>query len=144
MWTTDGTLAYVRGNNRTDGTALAQLPPLEIRLGATYDDKVWSAGALLRAVAEQNRFDLNKGNIVGQDLGRAPGFSVFSINGGYRVKKGTQLTAGIDNLFNKNYAEFVSRAGGNGMGGAISGYTQTTRVYEPGRSVWVKAQIALD
>jgi iron complex outermembrane receptor protein len=143
-WTTDGTLAYVRGNNRTDGTALAQLPPLEIRLGATYDDKVWSAGALLRAVAEQNRFDLNKGNIVGQDLGRAPGFSVFSINGGYRVKKGTQLTAGIDNLFNKNYAEFVSRAGGNGMGGAISGYTQTTRVYEPGRSVWVKAQIALD
>lgn len=143
-WATDGALAYVHGNNRTDGTALAQLPPLELRLGATYDDKTWSAGALLRAVAEQNRFDLNKGNIVGQDLGRTPAFSIFSINGGWRPKKGTLLTAGIDNLFDKTYAEFVSRAGGNGMGGAIPGYVQTTRVNEPGRSVWVKAQIALD
>lgn len=143
-WALDGAMAYVHGSNRTDGTALAQLPPLELRLGATYDDKTWSAGALLRAVSEQARFDLDKGNIVGQDLGRTPGFTVFSVNGGWRPRKGTLLTAGIDNLFDKTYAEFVSRAGGNGMGGAIPGYVQTTRVNEPGRSVWIKAQVTLD
>ncbi len=143
-WAVDGALAYVHGNNRSDGTPLAQLPPLELRFGVTYDDKVWSAGALLRAVSEQTRYDLNKGNIVGQDLGRTPGFAVFSINGGWRPKTGTLLTAGIDNLFDKTYAEFVSRAGGNGMGGVIPGYVQTTRVNEPGRSLWLKAQVALD
>lgn len=143
-WALDSALAYVHGSNRTDGTPLAQLPPLELRLGANYDNKVWSFGALLRAVSAQNRFDLNKGNIVGQDLGATPAFQVFSINGGWRPRKGTLLTAGIDNLFDKTYAEFVSRAGGNGMGGAIPGYVQTTRVNEPGRTVWLKAQIAID
>ncbi|MBP8298376.1 MAG: TonB-dependent copper receptor [Burkholderiales bacterium] len=143
-WALDGALAYVHGSNRTDGTALAQLPPLELRLGANYDNKVWSFGALLRGVAAQTRFDLNKGNIVGQDLGATPGFAIFSVNGGWRPRKGTLLTAGIDNLFNKTYAEFVSRAGGNGMGGAIPGYVQTTRVNEPGRTAWLKAQIAID
>lgn len=49
-WKVDATLAYVRGNNDTDGTPLAQLPPLEGRLGLNYDDKVWSVGALLRLV----------------------------------------------------------------------------------------------
>ena len=143
-WAVDGALAYVHGSNRTDGTALAQLPPLELRLGVNYDNKVWSFGALLRAVTEQTRFDLNKGNIVGQDLGRTPGFAIFSINGGWRATKGVLITTGIDNLFDKTYAEFVSRAGNNGMGGAIPGYVQTTRVNEPGRSAWVKAQIAID
>lgn len=48
-----------------------------------------------------------------------------------------------DNLFDKTYAEFVSRASGNGMGGAIPGYVQTTRVNEPGRNFWLKAVVTL-
>lgn len=138
-WKVDGSLAYVRGNNDTDNTALAQLPPLETRFGLSYDDSTWSAGALLRVVAEQDRFDLNKGNIVGQDIGRTAGFSVFSINGGWKPKKGVQLTAGIDNLFDKTYTEHLSRSGA-----MVAGYTRTTRVNEPGRTLWLKAQLALD
>ena len=138
-WKVDGSLAYVRGNNDTDDTALAQLPPLETRFGLNYDDRTWSFGALLRIVAEQDRFDANKGNIAGQDIGRTAGFSVFSVNGGWKAKKGVQLTAGIDNLFDKTYAEHLSRAGAD-----LAGYTQTTRVNEPGRTVWLKAQIAMD
>ena len=64
-WKADATVAYVRGNNDNDGTALAQLPPLEGRLGLTYDNKVWSVGSLLRLVAAQDRFDLKK------EIGRA-------------------------------------------------------------------------
>jgi iron complex outermembrane receptor protein len=138
-WKADATLAYVHGDNDTDGTVLAQLPPLEGRLGLSYDNNIWSAGALLRLVSEQDRFDVNKGNIVGQDIGRTAGFGVFSVNGGYRPKKGTLVTAGIDNILDKTYAEHISRGGA-----MVTGFTQTTRVNEPGRNMWVKLNIALD
>jgi len=139
IWKADAALAYVHGDNDTDGTALAQLPPLEGRLGLTYDNKVWTVGSLLRLVSEQTRFDANKGNIVGQDIGRTGGFGVFSVNGAYRVSKGTQITAGIDNLFDKSYAEHISRSGS-----AVTGFTTTTRVNEMGRNLWLKANLKFD
>ncbi|MBI5007460.1 MAG: TonB-dependent copper receptor [Nitrosomonadales bacterium] len=135
-WKMDGSLAYVHGNNDTDGTALGQIPPLEARLGLNYDDKVWSFGGLLRAVAAQKRVAVKQGNIAGQDIGASSGFSVFSVNGGWRANKTVQVTAGVDNVFNKTYAEHISRSGA-----MVSGYTQTTRVNEMGRNVWMKANI---
>ncbi|MCX7626948.1 MAG: TonB-dependent copper receptor [Methylophilaceae bacterium] len=140
-WKLNSSLAYVRGENETDGRPLAQLPPLEFKLGLTYDNKTWFAGGLLRMVAEQDRYATGQGNIAGTDLGRSGGFSVFSLNAGWRPTQNSLITAGVDNLFDKSYAEFVSRAGGNGMGGAITGFTQTTRVNEPGRTFWIKGNI---
>jgi iron complex outermembrane receptor protein len=133
-WKIDGSLAYVHGNNDTDGTALGQIPPLEVRLGLNYDNKVWSFGGLLRAVAAQNRVAVNQGNIAGQDIAATGGFGVFSLNGGWRASKTVQVTAGVDNVFNKTYAEHISRAGT-----MVAGYTQTTRINELGRNMWVKA-----
>lgn len=138
-WKADATLAYVHGDNDTDGTALAQLPPLEGRLGLNYDNKTWSFGSLWRLVAAQTRYDVNKGNIVGQDIGRTGGFGVFSLNAGYRPRKGVLIAGGIDNLFDKTYAEHISRAGA-----MVSGFDQTTRINEPGRNIWVKLNVALD
>ncbi|MDF2446670.1 MAG: tonb-dependent copper receptor [Moraxellaceae bacterium] len=137
-------LSYVRGRNDTDDTDLPQLPPLEGRLGLAWDNRVWSAGLLGRFVAEQDRFALNEGNIVGRDLGGTPGFAVLSVNGGYRPTKAVLVSVGIDNVFDRRYAEFVSRAGGNGMGGAIPGYVQTTRVNEPGQMAWLKVNWTLE
>lgn len=139
VWKADAALSFVHGDNDSDGTALAQMPPLEGRLGATYDNKVWTVGALWRLVSEQTRYDLNKGNVVGQDLGRSGGFGIFSVNGGYRPKKGVLIAGGVDNLFDKNYAEFISRGGA-----MVSGYDQTTRINEPGRTLWLKLNVALD
>lgn len=139
-WQTEATLAYVRGENDTDGTALAQLSPLELKLGLSYAQDNWSVGSLVRVVDAQNRFDLNKGNIVGKDLGATPGFAVYSLNASWRPMASLLFTAGVDNLFDRTYAEFVSRASGNGMGGAIPGYVQTGRVNEPGRTAWLKLQ----
>ncbi len=138
-WRLDGSLAYVQGYNDTDHMALGQMPPFEARIGAEYDDKVWSFGALLRGVAAQNRYAANQGNIAGQDIGRSGGFGVFSIHGGWRTSKRVQLAAGVDNVFNKTYAEHLSRAGS-----MVQGYTTTQRVNEPGRNIWIKADIALD
>lgn len=140
-WRSTGSLAYVRGDNNSDDTPLAQLPPLEVRLGLHYDDKTWSFGSILRMVDRQDRYTLNQGNIVGRDLGENAGFAVLSLNGGWRPQAQLLLSAGIDNLFDTAYAESVSRAGGNGMGGSIPGYLQTTRVNEPGRTLWLKATV---
>lgn len=135
----DLSLAYVRGTNDSDDHPLAQIPPLEARLGLTWDNRVWSAGGLLRLVAEQDRYAINEGNIVGQDLGRSPGFAVFSVHGGWRPHKDVQLTAGIDNLFDRTYAEHISR-----NGAVVPGYEQTSQVNEPGRLFWLKASVDLN
>ena len=138
-WKLDGSLAYVQGTNDTDGTVLGQIPPLEARLGVSYDDKVWSFGGLLRGVAAQNRVAAKQGNIAGQDISASAGFGVLSFNGGWRASKVVQVTVGVDNLLNKTYAEHISRAGT-----MVSGFTQTTRVNEMGRNLWLKANFKLD
>lgn len=138
QWKLDGSLAYTHGNNETDHTPLAQIAPLEARLGLTWDNQQWSVSGLLRGVAAQTRFDANRGNIVGKDLGASAGFAIASLNASWRASKQLTASAGVDNLFDRTYAEFISRAGGNGMGGSIPGYVQTTRVNEPGRTLWIK------
>ncbi len=135
----NSSIAYVKGKNDTDGLPLAQLPPLEGRLALAYDDKKHSYGALLRLVAPKDEVAVGQGNISGQDVGKSGGFGIFSLNAGYKPNKKTLIAAGVDNVFDKAYAEFISRAGAN-----VAGYTQTTRVNEPGRTAWLKATIALD
>jgi iron complex outermembrane recepter protein len=131
-----GTLAYTRGHNATDDAPLAQMPPLEARLGLDYARGPWAAGALLRSVAQQDRYVVNQGNIVGQDLGPTAGFTVFSINGGWQPRQGLQVTAGVDNLFDRAYAEHLSRGGA-----MVSGYEQTTKVNEPGQTLWMQVDV---
>jgi iron complex outermembrane recepter protein len=90
-------------------------------------------------VQGQTRYDTGYGNIVGQDIGASSGFAIFSLNAAYKPKKGMLLSAGVDNLFDKTYAEFISRSGAS-----VGGFAQTTRVNEPGRTLWLKANIALE
>ncbi len=137
----DMSLAYVRGNNDTDHKPLAQQPPLEGLVGVNYEHPVYSIGVLARLVGRQNRVDIGSGNIVanGMDIGPTAGFSVFSLNGGYRLKRILLLTAGIDNLLNRVYAEHLSKAGA-----MVPGFIQTTRINEPGRTFWIKANINID
>ena len=135
-WTLDGTLAYVKGDNTTDSVPLAQLPPLELRLGAEYAVGNWSLGGLVRAVAKQKRVDVGAGSIVGQDIDETSGFTVVSVNGSWKPTKGVLLSAGVDNLFDKTYAEHISRAGAD-----VAGFEQTTRVNEPGRTLWVRGSV---
>ena len=130
----EGSLAYVHGANDTDRRPLAQMPPLEARLGLVWDTGVWSVGGLLRAAARQDRVAVNQGNIAGQDLGPTGGFAVASLNGGWRPRPGLLVTAGVDNLFNRAYAEHLSRNATTVPGFVL----QSLRVNEPGRMAWLK------
>lgn len=133
--TWDASLAWVRGENRTDERPLAQLPPLEGRLGLRYTASRWSFGALARLVAAQERYAIGQGNIVGQDLGPTSAFAVISANAGLKVSGRARLAAGVDNLLDARYAEFVSRSGA-----MVAGYLRTTRVNEPGRTLWARLE----
>jgi iron complex outermembrane receptor protein len=137
-WTIESTLAYTRGENRSDGGSLAQMPPLEGRLSLTWARDRMSVGGLLRGVAEQDRVDPGRGNIVGQDIGESSGFAVFSLNGSYRLSQQLNLSAGLDNLFDRSYAEHLSRSGA-----MVAGFLQFDRVNEPGRTAWLKLDVTL-
>ena len=137
-WKAVGTLAYVQGQNNSDDRPLAQLAPLEARVSLSYEQAAWSAGALFRGVLAQDRYAVNQGNIVGQDLGPTPGFGVLSLNAGWRPRPGMLVSAGIDNLLDRDYAEHLSRSGA-----MVAGFEQTTRVHEAGRTLWLKLSAEL-
>jgi iron complex outermembrane receptor protein len=132
--TANATLAYVLGQNDTDNKALPQIPPLEGTLGLKFDNKTVSAGVLFRAVATQDRIDIGEGTTIGTDISKTSGFGVLSANAAYRILKGLLIAVGVDNIFDKAYAEHISKAGA-----AVPGFVQTTQVNEPGRTLWVKA-----
>jgi iron complex outermembrane recepter protein len=136
----DATFAYVRGDNDTDHKPLAQQPPLETRFGMNYDNRSYSFGALARLAGLQNRIDIGSGSIVanGMDIGPTAGFAVFSLNGGYRLKK-LLIAGGIDNLLGRAYAEHISRGGA-----MVPGFVQMARINEPGRTFWLKANFNVD
>jgi iron complex outermembrane receptor protein len=142
-WSATGTLAWVHGKNDTDGKALAQQPPLEGRLALEYNDGTFSYGGLLRLVAKQDRVDVGSGGIVagGKDLGPTSGFATLALNAGWRPNKATLLTVGVDNVFDRTYSEHLSQGSA-----PIAGYEAAVNeiINEPGRTFWVKAQLALD
>ncbi|TXS95302.1 TonB-dependent copper receptor [Parahaliea maris] len=130
----EGSLAAVRGANDSDGETLPQLPPLEMRMGLTYERSNWSAGMLWRAIAAQDRVDPGRGNIVGQDFGPTDSADVLSLNVGWQPAASLLVTAGVDNLLDATYAEHISRAGAT-----VQGFDQLARINEPGRTFWLKA-----
>ena len=134
--TAQGTLAYAWAENRTDHRPLPQTPPLEAKFGLDWSEGAWNAGALWRVVAAQKRYARDQGNVVGKDFGPSGGFGVMSVNAGYRVNQTLKVTAGIDNLFNRTYAEHLNLAGN-----ADFGFPGGVRINEPGRTLWVRGDI---
>ncbi|MFV0453733.1 MAG: TonB-dependent copper receptor [Pseudomonas sp.] len=136
-WKTDASLAYAWGKNSSDGEALPQMPPLEGRLGLTYEQGDWSAAGLWRVVAAQTRVAEGKGNVTSKDFDESSGFGVFSLNGAYRVNQSFKLSAGIDNLFDKAYSEHLNQAGNAGIG-----LSADERINEPGRTWWARVDMS--
>jgi iron complex outermembrane recepter protein len=100
-------------------------------------DRICRSTSTPRHAAAQQRIAINQGNIVGQDVRATPAFTVASAHGGWKLRPHTLLAVGVDNLFNRNYVEHISR-----QGVAIPGFTvQTGQVREPGRTLWVRLNV---
>ncbi|AOT07527.1 TonB-dependent copper receptor [Pseudoalteromonas luteoviolacea] len=122
---------YVKGENRTDNIALAQQPPLQIRVALNYTKDKWQIGGLWRVVQGQHRVAIGQGNIAGQDVSQSHGFGTLALNTSYSHSEDLVFNLGLDNVFDKTYAEHLSRSGA-----MVSGYAQTAKVNEAGRTVW--------
>ncbi|WP_237388214.1 TonB-dependent copper receptor [Xenorhabdus sp. Sc-CR9] len=135
-WKTDASLAYSWAQNTTNSRPLPQTPPLEARFGLTWDYGDWTSSGLLRLVNSQHRVAINEGNVVGKDFDSSKGFAILSANAAYKVTKDIQISAGIDNIFNKIYSEHLNLAGSQGFG-----YPADTQVNEPGRTYWARFNV---
>jgi iron complex outermembrane receptor protein len=138
-WRASTSLAWVRGDNLSYDRPLPQMPPPELRLGVEYAHERVTVGLGGRLVAAQNRVDVGYGTVTGVDLGPTPGFSVWNARAAFRVGTSASLALGVDNLFDRTYAEHLSRTGAF----APPGFVPTFRVNEPGRTFWVRFEAAL-
>lgn len=136
-WKTDASLAYAWGENRSDDRPMPQIPPLEARLGLSYERGDWSAAGLWRLVAEQTRVAEGQGNVASKDFGDSAGFGVLWLNSAYRLNKHYKVSVGVDNLLDKAYSEHLNQAGSAGFG-----YAADTRINEPGRTYWARMDVS--
>ena len=64
----------------------------------------------------------------------------MSLNASWKVRREFTLMAGVDNVFDKTYSEFVSRETHDIYAYDIAG---KTRINEPGRRLWLRMNIDL-
>ena len=135
-WTLGASLAYTRGDDRTNDAPLPQIAPLEANLTAKYSHRKMEANAVWRLVSRQNRYHKGYGSVTGTDYGPTGGFGILSLSLAYRPDENLTFSLGVDNLLNKTYAEFVnySEAAIPALGISAGGH-----ITEPGRTIWFKS-----
>ncbi|MCJ8161461.1 TonB-dependent copper receptor [Acinetobacter zhairhuonensis] len=129
----DVSAMYAWGENTTDHSALPQIAPLEGRFNLRYVQDKYNVGFLWRVVAAQDRTSYREGNIIGYDVEDSKGFGTLSLNGTYNLQKGVDLSVGVDNVFDKNYAEHLNKLGSSGFG-----YAATEQFNNIGRNYWAR------
>jgi len=117
--------AYVYGQNITDDRPLAQIPPLSGQVALDYKTGKFSLGSRVVAASRQDRIDENSGL---DD--KTPGWSIVDVYAGFTLSRNLSLQAGIDNLFNKYYADHLN-APDFTTGNIV-------QVPEPGTTGWMK------
>ena len=124
---------YAWGEIDDNHDPLPQIAPLEGRFNLRYVQDKYSLGLLWRAVAKQDRINLNKGNIVGYDMGESKGFTTLALNATYNIQKDISLAMGIDNVLDKTYTEHLNKAGSSGFG-----FASTEQFNNTGRNYWAR------
>ena len=125
---------YVRAHDDVTGEPLAEIPPLEGRASV-----LWSipraAGVRFdvggRFVAAQNRVDAT----FGEDT--TPGFSVWHLRGWWEFRPGAYLEAGVENLFDKEHNEHLSREAALAAGDLAAG----DEIPQAGRSLFAALRV---
>lgn len=125
-----GVASWVRGDNRTDDRPLAQIPPLQGWLQLDYGIDRWGTLWVWRWATAQSRVDDDPLTGSGQDYGDTPGYGVLDLSGRYAILRSLSLFAGVDNVFDRAYADHLNR--GNLFD------PEPVRINEPGRTFWVR------
>ncbi|OQY29711.1 MAG: hypothetical protein B6244_02680 [Candidatus Cloacimonetes bacterium 4572_55] len=122
-----GDIAYTRAQNDDLDEPLPEVIPLESHLALRFDnDDLWGELSA-RVVADQNRISDTFGETM------MSGFSVFAVRAGATVFRTLELMIGVENIFDRNYYEHLSRRYKN--------QPDSFMVHEPGRNIILQASI---
>ncbi|MGO3692871.1 TonB-dependent receptor domain-containing protein [Marinobacter sp.] len=122
-WSSNSTLASVRGENRDNGQALAQIPPVQFVQTLGWQRMGHSIEAQWQLARRQDRID----PLSGLDAGESPGYGVFNLSGSHPLMEHLTFNWALDNLFDNTWAPHVSRANTDPFN------PDAVRVNEPGR-----------
>jgi iron complex outermembrane receptor protein len=138
------TIKYVEGRDQVIDQPLTQIPPLDsvvgIRLHEPSQARLWSVEFAARIVDNQDRLGtVRTGVFEGRPLGietieeETPGFTVWHLRSYYNYSQNLTFTAGIENLFDRNYQEHLDlRLRGPSGFTERTGLDQITRTLAPG------------
>ncbi|MEA3405706.1 MAG: TonB-dependent receptor [Pseudomonadota bacterium] len=116
--------SLTKGFNDTDDRNLSNIAPLSGALYAEYQTANWNSGARFNFATDQTEV-----NDAGGELETA-GYTTVDLYGQYAFNKTFALSAGVDNVFDKAYENYLNRTD------ITSG--NTYKLYEPGRTLWAK------
>lgn len=134
-WSLPMSLAYVAGRNTTNDRDLPEIPPLNGQLGLRYDadgQRPWWTEAGLRFASRQDRID----ELFPED--ETPSWQVVDLRVGVTLAEGLELEAGVENLFDEDYHDHLSREVAVPSGDLRPG----DEVPSPGRSVYLTVRMA--
>lgn len=134
QWETRAQLHAMRGDNRSDGGALAQISPYSGQVSQHWISPQWEASATLRFAASQDRL-----NLAASEQPTA-GYGVVDLSLLWRPVARVEVATGVSNLLDKNYANFINRnrAASDPLNVGEDAYTET--LTEPGRSLWLSGR----
>jgi len=120
-WSLDGTLSYVRGKRDDINDNLYRIAPLNGRATLTYQETGWWAAVEGVAYAKQNKVSETNHET------RSDSYALLNLSAGFEPYRDIEINAGIDNLFDKNYAPHlngINRVAGTDVpvGDRIPGY----------------------
>jgi iron complex outermembrane receptor protein len=129
-WSADA--SWTRGDDLDSGLPLPQIPPLSGRVAGRVGDDQLHGLLTMRWAARATRVDDDDATGADLDAGETPAWLVLDVAAAWNVAPGIALSAGIDNLLDRTYAEHLNKP---------SAFDTTVqRVNEPGRSLWLAAQ----
>ncbi len=133
-WTVTGDATYTFGEDIDAGQALPQIPPLQGKIGLTWQALDYlELGTTMHWAMKQSRVDTNPLTGTGRDVGKTGGYAVFDLEGTLTEIGPASLNFGVTNIFDKTYASHLNRSN-------ISDPTEI-QVNEPGRSFYLQLSI---
>ncbi|MCC5846614.1 MAG: TonB-dependent receptor [Verrucomicrobia bacterium] len=100
------TISWLRGETRADQEPLPEMPPMEIEAALRWEGVQETEPFLefgLRSATRQTRVN----EAFGEN--ETPSFTVFHIRSGFSPRPGWRIETGVENLFNRNYHEHLTR-----------------------------------
>ena len=101
-WQLDGTVSYVRGKRRDTSDNLYRVAPLTARTMLSYVETTWRVGFEAVTVAAQHKVSTEN------EEQKTGGYAIFNLSGNYQATQDIILTAGVNNLFDRDYQNHLA------------------------------------